>query len=409
LADKESTFGVYLKDAQLLIQRPSLLVAAVKMIDELPLGQGDTKGDLYEYLLSKLTTAGINGQFRTPRHIIRLMVEMIDPKPTETVGDPACGTAGFLVGTMQYLLAKYSSEEGWIQHEEDGEVARIPSGDLLEPYRDHIQKGMFYGFDFDVTMLRIAAMNLMLHDVANPHIYYQDTLSRGFRETRPKLAEKHFDIVLANPPFKGSLDAEDVDPTLTAKVKTKKTELLFLALMLRMLKDPGGRAAVIVPDGVLFGSSKAHVALRKMLLEENQLEAVISLPAGVFKPYAGVSTAIVVFTRGGKTIDVFFYDIHADGFSLDDKRDPVDESDLPDCLARWTNRHRKKDTDRTQKAFFVNHDEIAENAWNLSIGRYKDVAYEGARYDPPRAILERLDRLERSILDDIISLKDQLE
>ena len=179
--------------------------------------------------------------------------------------------------------------------------------------------------------------------------------------------------------------------------------------MLRMLKDPGGRAAVIVPDGVLFGSSKAHVALRKMLLEENQLEAVISLPAGVFKPYAGVSTAIVVFTRGGKTIDVFFYDIHADGFSLDDKRDPVDESDLPDCLARWTNRHRKKDTDRTQKAFFVNHDEIAENAWNLSIGRYKDVAYEGARYDPPRAILERLDRLERSILDDIISLKDQLE
>jgi len=409
LAGKESTFGTYLKDAQLLIQRPSLLSAAIKMIDDLPLGQGDTKGDLYEYLLSKLTTAGINGQFRTPRHIIRLMVEMIDPKPTEVVGDPACGTAGFLVGTMQYLLEKYTSDEGWIEHEQDGETARIPSGDLLEPYREHIQKGMFYGLDFDVTMLRIAAMNLMLHDVANPHIYYQDTLSRGFREARPELAEGHFDVVLANPPFKGSLDAEDVDPTLTGKVKTKKTELLFLALMLRMLKNPGGRAAVIVPDGVLFGSSNAHVALRRMVVEENQLDAVISLPAGVFKPYAGVSTAILLFTRGGKTEDVFFYDVQADGFSLDDRRERIDENDLPDCLERWGRRDPKRDIDRTAMAFFVKKSEIVEKDYDLSPTRYKELVYEDQSYDPPHQIIDRLETLEGQIQTALVALKDLIK
>ena len=409
VAEKQSRLGEYMKDAQLIISKPSLLYASVKLIDELPLGEGDTKGDLYEYLLSKLTTAGINGQFRTPRHIIDLMVAMLDPKPTEVVGDPASGTAGFLVQTMQYLLRKYSSEEGQFPAEgDDGEPQMVYTGDLLEPYRDHIQKGMFYGFDFDVTMLRIAAMNLMLHDVANPHIYYQDTLSRGFREARPELAEDHFDVILANPPFKGSLDAEDVDPTLTAKVKTKKTELLFLALMLRMLKDPGGRAAVIVPDGVLFGSSKAHVALRRMLVEENQLEAVISLPSGVFKPYAGVSTAILVFTRGGESTDVFFYDVQADGRSLDDKREPIDENDLPDCLERWEKRNPKRDTDRTQNAFFVNRDAIAESAFDLSVGRYREASYSPEDYDAPTEILEKLEEIERGILADIAALKDQL-
>lgn len=417
LGAEESAFGEYLKDAQLLIPKSSLLYAAVKMIDDLPLGQGDTKGDLYEYLLGKLTTAGINGQFRTPRHIIDLMVAMVDPKPTEVIGDPAAGTAGFLVQTMQYLLRKYSSEEGRFPTEDedgrpllgdDGEPQMVYTGDLLEPYRNHIQKGMFYGFDFDVTMLRIATMNLMLHDAANPHIYYQDTLSRGFRENRQDLAENHFDVILANPPFKGALDAEDVDPTLTGKVKTKKTELLFLALMLRMLKDPGGRAAVIVPDGVLFGSSKAHVASRKMLVEENQLEAVVSLPSGVFKPYAGVSTAILVFTRGGKTTDVFFYDAEADGRSLDDKREPVEENDLPDCLERWAKGDPTKDIDRTQKAFFINRDSFAENQFDLSVARYREKLYEHVEYKTPAAILVELRALQKGIDNELNLLEDEL-
>jgi type I restriction enzyme M protein len=418
VAEKQDRLGEHMKDAQLIISKPSLLYAAVKLIDELPLGEGDTKGDLYEYLLSKLTTAGINGQFRTPRHIIDLMVAMVDPKPTEKVGDPAAGTAGFLVQTMQYLLRKYSSEQGQFPAEsedgqpvlgDDGKPVRVYTGDLLEPYRDHIQKGMFYGFDFDVTMLRIAAMNLMLHDVANPHIYYQDTLSRGFRESRPELAENHFDVILANPPFKGSLDAEDVDPTLTAKVKTKKTELLFLVLMLRMLKNPGGRAAVIVPDGVLFGSSSAHVALRRMLVDENQLEAVISLPSGVFKPYAGVSTGILVFTRGGTTTDVFFYDVEADGRSLDDKRQPIGENDLPDCLERWIERDPIGDSDRKQKWFFVRRNEIRQEGYDLSVGRYRESTHEESRYDSPDQIIAKLEAIESEITADLRALRELLE
>src|SRR4051812_14917803 len=344
-----TTFAEYMQDAQLMIQKPNLLVQAVNMIEALPITEGDAKGDLYEYLLSKLTTAGINGQFRTPRHIVRFMVEILDPKPTETVGDPACGTAGFLVGVMQYLLEKFSSPKG-IYVAESGE--KVYTGDKLEPYREHIQNEMFHGFDFDSTMLRIASMNLMLHGVDNPDIHYQDTLSNSFPEKFGKQATGCFDVILANPPFKGSLDAEDVHPSLTHKLKTKKTELLFAALILRMLKK-GGRSATIVPDGVLFGSSKAHMALRELLVKENQLEAVISLPSGVFKPYAGVSTAILVFAKGGKTDDVFFYDVGADGYSLDDKRDPIRENDLPDALACWRKRSAKKDIDRTAKHFMV--------------------------------------------------------
>jgi type I restriction enzyme M protein len=303
-------FGEYMKDAQLMVQKASLLVSAVGMVEALPLTEGDTKGDLYEYLLSKLTTAGINGQFRTPRHIIQLMVALVDPKPTDIVGDPACGTGGFLMATMEYLLRKYSSPQGVIENPETGD--RIYTGDLLEPYRDHIRSKMFHGFDFDVTMLRIASMNLLLHGVEAPDIHYQDTLSASFTDRFPEVASDGFDVLLANPPFTGSLDFEDVHPGLLRKVKTRKTELLFLVLMLRMLKT-GGRCAVIVPDGVLFGSSKAHVALRHTLVEENQLEAVISLPSGVFRPYAGVSTGILVFTKGGRTDRVWFYDVKAEG------------------------------------------------------------------------------------------------
>jgi type I restriction enzyme M protein len=399
-----TTFSEYMQDAQLMVQKPSLLVSAVNMIENLPITEGDAKGDLYEYLLGKLTTAGINGQFRTPRHIIRFMVEMVEPKPTDTIGDPACGTAGFLVGVMQYLLETYTSSKGVLTGD-NGE--KIYSGDKLEAYRDHIHNAMFHGFDFDSTMLRIASMNLMLHGVDNPDIHYQDTLSNSFPEKFPKQASAFFDVVLANPPFKGSLDAEDVHPSLTQKVKTKKTELLFVALILRMLKK-GGRSATIVPDGVLFGSSKAHVALRETLVDDNQLEAVISLPSGVFKPYAGVSTAILVFTKGGQTDHVFFYDVEADGFSLDDKRDPVEEDDLPDALERWSKRDSKKDKDRRAKHFMVPIAEIRQNEFDLSINRYREAVHEEAKYEPPKVIIANLRALEAEIATDLKALEAML-
>jgi type I restriction enzyme M protein len=396
-------------DAMLMIQKPSLLVSAVNMIDRLPLTEGDTKGDLYEYLLGKLTTAGINGQFRTPRHIIRLMVEMLDPKPSETVGDPACGTAGFLVEVMLYLLRKYTSPEG-VFVGEDGE--KHYSGDLLEPYREHIQTDMLHGFDFDVTMLRIASMNMMLHGVERPDIRYQDTLSNTFLERYPLLATSGFDVILANPPFTGSLDESDVHASLVGKVKTRKTELLFLSLILRMLKR-GGRSATIVPDGVLFGSSKAHLALRRMLVEENQLEAVISLPSGVFKPYAGVSTAIIVFSKGGQTENVFYYDVKADGFSLDDKRTELDHTkhdtdNLPDVLARWREREAEADRPRTAQSFLVPKADIVAQNYDLSINRYKEAEHEEVMYDKPQIILQQLNDLEDEIQRDIAELLEMV-
>jgi type I restriction enzyme M protein len=403
-----TTFREYFKDAQLMIQKPTLLVSAINMIDELPLTEGDTKGDLYEYLLSKLTTAGINGQFRTPRHIIRLMAELLDPKPTETIADPACGTGGFLVGAMEYLLRKHTSPEGVIEHEINGKIEKTYTGDLLESYWQFIRTGMFHGFDFDATMLRIAAMNLLLHGVDSPDIHYQDTLSSNFTDKFPDKATNGFDVILANPPFKGSLDEEDVHPTLLRKVKTKKTELLFIALILRMLRN-GGRCAVVVPDGVLFGSSKAHQALRQYLVEENQLEGVISLPSGVFKPYAGVSTAILIFTKGGRTNDVFFYNLKDDGFTLDDKRTPLYDSefagDLPDALARWNTRNPNQDTDRSAKAFFVSAKKISENKFDLSINRYRKATYEEEQFDSPKKILGRMKELESELLEDISELE----
>jgi type I restriction enzyme M protein len=376
------------------------------MINTLPLTEGDTKGDLYEYLLSKLTTAGINGQFRTPRHIIRKMIEIIDPRPDETVGDPACGTAGFLISAMEYLMETHTSPEAVITNE-DG--YKIYTGDKLIPYKEHIQQRMFNGFDFDVSMLRIASMNLLLHGIDAPDIHYQDTLSNNFPERFSELSTDHFDVILANPPFRGSLDYEDVHASLLSKVKTKKTELLFVALILRMLKL-GGRSATVVPDGVLFGSSKAHLALRKMLVDENQLEAVISLPSGVFKPYAGVSTAIIVFTKGGTTENIFYYDVQADGFSLDDKREPTpDKNDLPDLIKRWKKRNPKKDTNRKDKAFFVPVKEIRDNKYDLSINRYKEIVYDDEEYYPPREILARMKDLEKEIMADIQELEEMLE
>ena len=404
-----TAFAEFMKDAQLMIQKSALLVKAVNMIHELPLTEGDTKGDLYEYLLSKLTTAGINGQFRTPRHIIRLMVDMLEPKPTDVIGDPACGTGGFLVSVMEYLLETYTSPEAVIEEidSETGTVGKIYTGDLLEEQRDHIRSQMFHGFDFDATMLRIAAMNLMLHGVDDPGIHYQDTLSTGFTDRYPSQASESFDVILANPPFKGSLDFEDVHSGLLRHVKTKKTELLFLALILRMLKT-GGRSATIVPDGVLFGSSRAHRQFRELLVDRNQLEAVISLPSGVFKPYAGVSTGILVFTKGGRTDNVFFYDVQADGRSLDDKREKVVEDDLPDCLACWLARDPQKDTDRANKAFFVPAAEIREAGYDLSLSRYKETVYEEEEYDPPKVILERMKELNNEISTNLAELEEIL-
>ena len=406
-----AAFAEFMKDAQLMIQKPSLLVKAVNMVDNLPLTEGDAKGDLYEYLLSKLTTAGINGQFRTPRHIIRFMVDMTVPKPTEVIGDPACGTGGFLVQVMQYLMEANTSSGGIIEETdpETGKTERIYTGDLLqEEERKHIRNDMFHGFDFDATMLRIAAMNLMLHGVDSPDIHYQDTLSTGFTDRFPQAAIEGFDLILANPPFKGSLDFEDVRASLLRQVKTKKTELLFLVLILRMLKM-GARSATIVPDGVLFGSSRAHITMRKLLVDNNQLEAVISLPSGVFRPYAGVSTGILIFTKGGRTDNVFFCDVQADGYSLDDKREPITENDLPDCLEMWRARDVKKDNDRTDKAFFVPAKEIRRSNYDLSLNRYKEIVYEEEEYELPDVILGRMKLLNDDITSDLIVLEEMLK
>jgi len=404
----------YLANAQCLISTPALMVEAIERISELPLEQSDLKGDLYEYMLGKLSTAGIAGQFRTPRHIIQKMVEMVDPKPTETVCDPACGTAGFLVATLDYLNRTHSSPDLVI--EDDLGHKHYP-GDLLEPYRDHINNHMLNGFDFDTTMLRIAAMNLLLHDVQSPCIQYQDTLNDKFAENFPKESEDYFDVILANPPFKGAINADGVDPVLRRRVKTTKTELLFLINFVRMLKV-GGRAAVVVPDGVLFGSSRAHLAVRQMLIDENQLEAVISLPSNVFKPYAGVSTAILIFSKGGRTDNVWFYGVANDGFSLDDKRTPLPEfldkdkkipgNDLPDLLTQWKERDAKQDSERTAKCFFVPVDEVRKNKYDLSYSRYHEEAYEEEKLGEPEEIIERMGSLEKEISKDLNELKGML-
>jgi len=411
--------GEYMQDADLEIKNESVLVSAVEMVDALPLTQSDVKGDIYEYLLSKLTTAGINGQFRTPRHIIDSMIELLDPQPTDMICDPSCGTAGFLARTMEYLNRKYSSDAG-IFTDEEGNAHY--TGDLLEPWREHINTQMFWGFDFDTTMLRVSSMNMALHGVNGANILYQDSLSKSIKEHYPRQEENFFDVVLANPPFKGSLDETNTNPDVLGLVKTKKTELLFVAHILRSLKL-GGRAAVIVPDGVLFGASKAHQQLRQELLENNQLEGIVSLPSGVFKPYAGVSTAILIFTKGGTTERVWFYDLQADGFSLDDKRTPLkgeDSNDLPDAIAQWKKYRQMVESnlsataintifgDKTQKAFVVQAEDIAANKFDLSINRYKEVVYQQEEYEDPKVILQRLKLLEREIMVDLDELEGLL-
>ena len=374
----DSTYTRHMKDALFMIPAPRVLANVVDQLDTIDMADTDTKGDLYEYMLGKIASAGQNGQFRTPRHIIKLMVEMTAPTPRDRICDPACGTAGFLIAASEYLVRHHSEA-----------IYRD------EAARRRYNEGTFHGYDFDSTMLRIGSMNMLLHGVENPDIRYRDSLAQADDDE----AEK-YSLILANPPFAGSLDYESTARDLQQIVKTKKTELLFMALFLRLLQT-GGRAAVIVPDGVLFGSSKAHKALRRMLVEEQKLDAVISMPSGVFKPYAGVSTAIVLFTRtnSGGTDQVWFYDMRADGFSLDDKRSPQpDTSDLPDILSRWQNRAAETERQRTDQSFLVPGAEIVGNDYDLSINRYKEVEYEAVHHDPPRVILQRLARLEEEIV-----------
>ncbi|MEX2488125.1 MAG: class I SAM-dependent DNA methyltransferase [Pseudomonadales bacterium] len=379
--DADSTYTHHMKDALFMMPTARVLANVVDQLDSIDMSDSDTKGDLYEYMLGKIATAGQNGQFRTPRHIIKLMVDMTAPTPKDVICDPACGTAGFLIAASEYLVKNHSDAIY-----KDAKARR------------RFNEGTFHGFDFDTTMLRIGSMNMLLHGVESPDIRYKDSLAQA-----DELDEEKYSLILANPPFAGSLDYESTAKDLQQIVKTKKTELLFLSLFLRLLQT-GGRAAVIVPDGVLFGSSKAHKTLRKILVEDQKLDAIISMPSGVFKPYAGVSTAILLFTKtnSGGTDDVWFYNMQADGFSLDDKRTPQpDKSDLADILSRWrslqTKGNAEKKRARTDQSFLVPKAEIAANDYDLSINRYKEVEYEAVEYEPPKVILERLATLEEEI------------
>lgn len=390
--DKDSAYAKYMDDAIFKLPTPLLLSKVVDSLDDIfalmeQVKDVDIRGDVYEYLLSKIAQSGLNGQFRTPRHIIRMMVELMKPSAEDVICDPACGTSGFLVTAGEYLKEKHKEEIFY---------------DKVK--KDHYMNHMFHGYDMDRTMLRIGAMNMMTHGVENPFIEYRDSLS----EQNPD-ADK-YSLILANPPFKGSLDAEAVSADLLKVCKTKKTELLFLALFVRMMKV-GGRCACIVPDGVLFGSSKAHKDIRKELLENQRLEAVISMPPGVFKPYAGVSTGILIFTKTnhGGTDQVWFYDMQADGFSLDDKRSPINENDIPDIIERFHNRDRETERARTEKSFFVPKQEITDNDYDLSINKYKKQEYVPVEYPPTGQILEQIFELERQIGEELRELKEMLE
>ena len=389
LNGKSGTYAKYMADAifkvptfQLLEKIVTTLDEMYAYIDKLPHKQ-DARGDLYEYMLSKLSTAGTNGQFRTPRHIIRMMVELLDLQPDDVICDPACGTSGFLVAAGEYLKEHYLDEIFYNKQA-----------------KKHYDSTMFTGYDMDRTMLRIGAMNMMTHGIKNPNIDYKDSLSDQNADT------ERYTKILTNPPFKGSLDYDIVSTDLLKVAKTKKTELLFLALILRMLKN-GGRCASIVPDGVLFGSSKAHKDIRKEIVENHRLEAVISMPAGVFKPYAGVSTAVIVFTKtgAGGTEKVWFYDMQSDGYSLDDKRTPLDNSDIPDIVSRFHALDAEESRERTDQSFFVPKDEIVGNDYDLSINKYKQSVYVEEEYPHPLEIMTEINELEMEITTGLAELE----
>lgn len=383
---KGSIFADFMKGATFMIPTPRLLDMVVQQIDKIKMEDRDTKGDLYEYLLSKIATSGTNGQFRTPRHIIKMMVEMVKPQKDDVICDPAMGTAGFLVASGEYFHQHHAD---WF---------------MDSAFRQHYNSGMFNGVEFDATMLRIAAMNLQLHGIEHPKLVSKDALS----ESNAGMTDQ-FTLVLANPPFKGSLDYDSVESGILKRVKTKKTELLFLGLILRILKT-GGRCAVIVPDGVMFGSSNAHKQIRQELVGNQRLQAVISMPGGVFKPYAGVSTAILLFTKtnSGGTDNVWFYDMKADGFSLDDKRNEITNNDIPDIINRYSNLENEAPRSRTDKSFLVPFTEIKANDWDLSINRYKETVHEEVAYDSPATILSDIKKLDAERAEALTKLEELL-
>ena len=406
LGAEGSSYAAQMSDARFTIPTPALLEKVVDLLDAIPMQDRDTKGDIYEYMLGKLASSGTNGQFRTPRHIIQLMVEMTAPTAKDVICDPASGTCGFLVQAGEYLRKNDQTL-------------------LTDPEKlEHFNHGMFHGFDFDSTMLKIGSMNMLLHGIEDPEISYRDSLSEDVAER-----ENRYSLILANPPFAGSLNYEDTSQKLQRVVKTKKTELLFMALFLQLLK-PGGRAAVIVPDGVLFGSSKAHKELRRLLVEEHFLEAVVSLPSGVFRPYAGVSTAVLLFTKTGKggTENVWFYDMTADGWSLDDKRNPLlpidklgatpkdelsdeehEKNNLPDCLNRWQERKGSEiERAKTEQSFCVSKEDLKAQGYDLSLNRYKEIVYEEEEHRQPLEILAELRTIEKDILQGIEELEVML-
>lgn len=408
LGPEESHFAKHMGNAVFIISKPSLLVEAVNIIDEIfeeiatqeLNGQGfqDTQGDLYEYLLSEITSAGKLGQFRTPRHIIQLICELVDPKLGDTICDPACGTGGFLLGAYQHILTAHTSK-AHRKVDENG-LTRGLLGDKLtsEKQWTHLKEKTFYGYDMDESMVRIGLMNLMMHGISSPNIEQRDTLSKKFNE------DNHYDVIMANPPFKGSIDKGDINEGLS--LNTTKTELLFINRIIRSLKV-GGRAGMIVPDGVLFGSSTAHKQARKMLLDDCELQGIISMPSGVFKPYAGVSTAILVFVKGGETEKVWFYDMESDGFTLDDKRTKINGGgDLPDIVEKWKNRKSEKENDRGSRFFWVDKKEIEKNDFDLSVNRYKDIEYEEIDYEDSGVILDKIESLEREIIAGLANLRN---
>ena len=383
----QTAFAQFMEKAVFLMPTPQVLEKVITGLDDLythDLTGVDIQGDLYEYMLDKLSSAGHNGQFRTPKHIREMMVALLRPTPDDTICDPACGTAGFLISAQKFIRDHYENS-------------------MTQEQWEHFTGPAFTGFDTDPTMLRISAMNLMLHSIEHPDVSYKDSVSKE------NTASEKFSMCLANPPFKGSIDATNISNDLKAVTNTKKTELLFLALFLRLLKK-GGQCACIVPDGVLFGSSKAHVSIRKEIVENHHLRAVISMPSGVFKPYAGVSTAVLVFTKtaAGGTDKVWFYDMQADGFSLDDKRNPVEQNDIPDIVARFANLEAEASRARTEQSFFVDKAEIVANSYDLSINKYKQVEYAPVEYPSTEEIMAELHELEMQISEGLEELERML-
>ena len=397
LGGDDSLYSKYMKNSSFSIPTPSLLIEAVKIINDMHIKEQnrDAQGDIYEFLLGELKTAGKNGQFRTPRHIIKMMVELSNPEFGDKICDPACGTAGFLINAYEHILRTNTSKD-LIKKDNEGQEYNFKANKLNANQDKMLKESTLYGFDIDQTMVRISLMNLMMHGITKPNIQQINTLSKRYEESN------YYDLILANPPFKGSIDVSEMGDNF--RTKTKKTELLYLELMYNLLAN-GGRCSVIVPDGVLFGNSKAHKNIRQLLTERCRLDAVISMPSGVFKPYAGVSTAVLFFTKGEPTKKVWFYDMQNDGFSLDDKRVKIDKNDIPEIIEKFKKRIKKNPTNRKEKSFFVPIEEIKENDYDLSLSKYKEIEYEEIEYEKLAVLKKKILEIEDKIVKGLKELK----